>query len=147
MSPRAATRPLVPPRAAMALRAALVALGTLACRASTEPVRDHLPLCDVRNLITVSTTNPVSISWAPACGAAGMGVVTPDLSVSMWSVNTVDGRATLAGPVQYGHAPSGAQEYAPALPLESGKRYVVVLVGVASDGVAPELTRASFTMP
>lgn len=63
--------------------------------------------------------------WAPDCALSTL-VVVNDVEEVMWNIGAPSGENSLTTGIRYGVLPSGAiEEVGPAVPLRSGRAYIV----------------------
>ncbi|MFL5562787.1 MAG: hypothetical protein ACJ79K_15050 [Gemmatimonadaceae bacterium] len=124
--------------------AALVVVGTTsACHitdATSPPVPCSAPLTGIS--IRVTAGSPTQFEWTPDCNLAGIILETAGTTApgaDMWIIS--DSRSRIEGPVQYGVVPPTATQVLAPVPMVTGQRYRVHLIG--ADGV--ELYTADFT--
>jgi hypothetical protein len=124
--------------------AAVVIVGiTSACRisdATAPPVPCSAPLTGI--VVRFTTGSPTQFEWTPDCTLAGIILETAGTTApgaDMWIIS--DPKSRIEGPVQYGVVPSTATQVLAPVPMVTGQKYRVHLLG--ADGV--ELYTSDFT--
>ncbi len=117
--------------------AALVAVALLVTACDDEPSGPGGPAVDCSDEPTevdvqVTTSgDDVVFDWSPRCRVAYFGVEAED--GDRWWLGDDETGNRIAPPVRYGVEPAGFDDE-PALPLEDGVEYTVVLWIVGDDG-------------
>jgi hypothetical protein len=124
--------------------AALVTVGTTsACHitdATSPPVPCSAPLTGI--VVRFTTGSPTQFEWTPDCTLAGVILETAGTTApgaDMWIIN--DPKSRIEGPVQYGVVPSTATQVLAPVPMVTGQKYRVHLIG--ANGI--ELYASDFT--
>ena len=114
-------------RTARALGVAAAMLASLSC-SNDDGTGPGSGACSEDVEISVATDGTPVFTWSPACGVAALLVE----SVSGGDVWVLDAEASsgIASGVTYGVVPPGAVEEEPALALEDGETYFVLVARV-----------------
>lgn len=105
--------------------AAFLLVLLITCSGPNEPA-----ICGRNSRVTITLsgdrTRP-TIHWTPDCGVEALYVAgdTTELVPGGWSITS--GGPAFFPPVRYGVVPAGTTERAPAVPLQPGLPYVVVV--------------------
>jgi hypothetical protein len=122
--------------------AALLIMGAAsACRNVNAPVTPcSVPLTGMT--IQMRSGEPTLFSWTPECTVSGVFVETSGTTApgaDLWIVH--DPKSRIKAPVSYGVTPTNASEVLAPVPMVTGQRYRVHLIGVQGQ----ELYSTDFT--